>query len=134
MSLEIDEYYSEKEWIRRQINISEEQLSALYGIKAKEKSQMFCSLTTTIVSALGFLFFLLVVVHPNGSMLVSNNVYMFSGVLAVFSGFIFFVFIGSYLEHQSSLREVNHYIDRQCKALKNIRDTLSVVERAVYAR
>ncbi|MAF58690.1 MAG: hypothetical protein CMK03_12380 [Ponticaulis sp.] len=119
-----DEIFEEKDWLRKLLSKSEQQLSGLYGIREKERFKTMFSLLSLSLSSLLFALTLFLIVHPSGSMLVNPEFYQFMGALCVFLGYFLYQSYSRFYEHRAILRQVSEGIHQQRIAIDRATEAL----------
>ena len=123
-----NEVYSKGDWLNNLLNKSEQQLSGLYGIKEKERFKTMFSMVLLLLSFSLLLLTLLVLIHPNVSVLVNPDIHQFLGPICVFLGYFVFKSSSSFYEHRAILRQVSEYIYQQRKAVDRAAEVLHYSE------
>lgn len=123
-----NEVYSKRDWLENLLNRSEQQLSGLYGIKEKEKFKTMFSLVSVFLSFSLLLLTLLVLIDPDGPILVNPEIHQFLGPICVFLGYFLFKSSSSFYEHRAILRQVGGYICQQQRAVDRVAEALHYSE------
>lgn len=119
-----NEIYEERDWLKRLLSKSEEQLSGLYGIKEKERFKTIFSFLSLCLSSLLLALTLFLIVHPSGSTLVNPEIYQFMGAICVFLGYFLYQSSSRFYEHRAILRQVSEYIYQQRRAIDRATEAL----------